>query len=1369
MWSILRRIYWLFVVVLISGCSGGGCSGCAGGAVQPIPGGYPLTPDTRIPRAAQIRLTETGLRRVEAIAPGLLGGFVGTGIPVPRSVQNVSIIGQSGCKAIVCPDNNCRINVSLPQRDALRLSFVEPNRILARARIQASGDIPVRACCGINCSDSCGGICFDLARPTLEVRTERGGHPYLGLSTSIAMRRDTHPPRMNYHRADLVSPTGMGDAVQQTMGEEIETDDIRATDSWLSGILNLLRSTLIGQFSSQFASALGPIQDALAQRSMPNPPGCPTGTTARGDRCVYSDMTPVPMLLGTDGQGNLGALLSGFSPGVRAPVRFVLASGDPSADGQVRGGGMTLNFFGAMQSSAHNACVPRVMAPSLPQIPEWQALRANTVPGTTTPIDLGIGLSEDYLGYSLFHLWDAGMFCLGAGTSLSQMLNAGTFSSLPPLNSLRNVIFPGTNGPIAIVLRPQQPPQVRIGRGTTAEPLLNLQLPRLALDFYAWSEERYVRFMTVTTDVGLPLNLQVEANGLRPVIPMTSTGMGMMGAQIQIANTSVSNTQLLSANPALIGPLVQSVLQAALGPALGGLDAFDLPSIPIPGSNGMPLGNVRIVVPSMGVQGVTEGSSRFLGIFANLEYMPAARMPDSVMLDTTAHLDGVRVDPAFFTAEGFREENLPAVSFRADTPNSFGRAVEYSFRIDRGTWSPFSTDAQYTVRHWLLASQGSHTVQVRARMAGEPTTADEEPAELRFDIDTYGPELTARVENGEVIATARDQVSARVEYSFSFDGAPATAWGETSRASIPAGARTVTVTARDASGNESRITTDVSQLIRGGPSTDAGGGCGCTAAGQGAGSARGLAAVMLGALLAMVTGRRRRTRAMALGASLSLGAALVGCADSSGGNSAPPVMCQSNEQRCPSRNVCLPTPSCDACMPGFAASSQPTFNMSTCAFNTACTCERLPPLEQGAVGSHLHMAAATDGALWFSAYSPGFPGGGAYGDLVLGRWNATAMSVDWTIVDGVPAQGTIGGDTQGWRGGVSDPGDDVGQFNSIALDASGNARIAYWDATHNKLKFAACMGTTCTTHTVDNEGSNGRYASLVLLQGGVPAIAYRAAVPTMDGFTSVVRLARASSATPARSSDWTVSTVASLPSACRAGDCAAGQMCIQQTGRCGTPAMGQTAIPANFIEAVPPGALFINLAVDSMNRLSVVWYNRDRGNLMLAQENAMGRFGAPVILDGEGAMQADTGDRGIYATAVMARDNTLHVAYVDGWEERLLYLRVQNGMRMGEPEVIDDGNGVGAMSFEDGRHIVGDSVALQVAMDGTVRAAYQDTTQGTLRGATRGMMTWTRQVLDPMNHTGYWATIAGGNVACWWRDLTNAGMLRWGVRVFPLR
>lgn len=1394
MWSTLRRVYWMIAVVLVSGCSGGGCSGCAGGAIGPIPGGYPLAPETRIPRAAQIRLSENGLNRIEAVAPGLLGGAVGSGIPVPTITQGFSV-----GSVVVCPSGRCSIGITLPPTSALDMNFADPNAINVRMRLVISGDIPIRGCLGV-CSATCGGTFCGSTSLTLNVNTGRGSHPYIGLSTKATIRRDTHAQRLNYHRADLVSPTGSGDVVQETPGEGIENDDISCNgNAVLCGIVNLLRGTIVGLVRGQISGALGPITSALAQRSMPNPPGCPTGTTDRSGTCVYSDSTNVPTLIGTDGAGNFGALFASLSPGVRANVRYTLAAGDPTRDAQVINGGMTINMFGAMQSLAHNACVPRIAPPAIPTIPEYMALRANVVPGTSTPTDLGIGIAEEFLNYSAYQLWDAGTLCLGVGTNLSQQISAGTFSILPALSSMRQLLFPQTTGPVAILLRPQQPPVVRLGRGTNVDtdPLLNIRLPRLALDFYAWSEERYVRFMTLTTDAVVGVNLESDAGGLRPRLGMLRT-----------ENISVTNNTLLSNNPALIGTSLQAILAPALGMLGGGLAPITIPGFDIPGAGGMSLGRVAVTIPANGVQGVTEGANRFLGLFAGLSFTPAGARPDTAQLDTVVAMDSVRVDPNFFTVDGFRRENLPRVSFHASTPNDFGHGAEYSWRLDRQTWSSFSAETQYEVQDFALASPGLHTIEVRARIAGEPQTADAEPAQFTFIVDPVAPELTTRFDNDDVVAEATDNQSEALEYSFQFDDAPATEWGATDRTAVPEGAVRIVVRVRDASGNVTERVITRQSLIRGGRSTDASsGGCGCRVGSSSSAGGRGSAGLLaLFAAGAVIAGRRRRraTARVATALMVATGVVAAGCAEEAtnivaDGGSADAgvtpdmggsVMCESGQNLCASSGMCTTPPACPACMPGFGAMGAPTFTASTCAYDmAACRCERLPPLAAGAVGSHLHMAAASDGALWMSAYSPGEPTDGSrYGDLVVGRWSQETSTVAWTHVDGVPAGGMVTADPMGWRGGVSTAGDDVGRFNSIALNAAGQPRVAYWDTTHDRLKFAAYSGTAWTTHDVDANGANGRYAALTLLADGTPIVAYRAVSVAMNGAVSaVVRVARGNSASPARASDWTIADAVTVASQCRAADCPMGQSCVRSTGRCAAPGTctatcgaGQTCVGTtcqdvydrNWVEDLPPGALFINLLMDSTGRPSLVFYHRDRGNLLFAQGDATGRFAAPVILDGEVAMAADGGDRGLSAAAAIEPNGTIHVAYVDGWEERLMYLRVVGGRPMGQPAVIDDGSGVGPMAtFDDGRHIIGDGAAVSLGTAGP-RVVYQDTTVGTLRLATLTgagtAATWTRGVLDSMNHTGYWATVSGGRVGTYWRNLSDASERRWGVRVFPL-
>ncbi|MEZ4390141.1 MAG: hypothetical protein R3A48_03515 [Polyangiales bacterium] len=1149
--------------------------------------------------------------------------------------------------------------------------------------------------------------------------------------------------------------------------------------------MNLLRGTIINQFRGQIAGALGPITDALSMSSTPNPPGCPTGTTVNGNRCRYADGSNVPVLIGTDLRGDLGGLVASLSPGARAPVSLLLAAGDPMRDGQVINGGMSINMFGAMQSGGHNACVPRMTPPAIPTIPEWSALRGNAVPGTMTAMDFGLGISEEYLNYAAWHLWDSGLFCLAVGTNLSQTLAAGTLTILPGLQSIRQVIFPNTNGPVSIALRPQQPPSIRIGSGrdVMTDPLLTVRLNRTALDWYTFTEERYVRFMTLTTDLVLKINLQADRDGIRPQI-----------GGVTAENITVSNSQLLSGDTSAIGAAVQAILQPAIMMATGNINPISLPNIDIPGGPmGRPLGSIAVNIPTGGVQGVTEGMSRFLGIFAALQYTPAGTMPLSLELDTTASLEGLDVNPAMYrSAAAFRAENMPTARLRVDTPNSLGRRVEYAWRVGQGTWSTFAEGNEITVRDWALVAPGAHVVEVRARVAGEPQTADTTPARVEVLVDPVGPELRAWVERGYVVAAATDALSPRVEYAVQFDAQPVSAWSGDVRFAVPEGATRARVLARDSSGNVTEQTVVVNALIRGGPSTDAGGGCGCAVPGRSNGRGGALASLLV-AVLGAALARRRRAGALATAA---LAVMAQGCAESAtgtqGDGAAPadavaqdtgPTACADGSEQCASTGMCVTPPSaCPMCMPGMVAGN-PTWNAATCTFD--CTCQTLPPLNPGAVGSHLDMAVGADGATWLAAYSPGSPSDNQrYGDLVVARVAGETGQVEWQHVDGVPADGMLTNDPNGWRGGNSSPGDDVGRFASIAVGANG-PRVAYWDTTANHLKFASFNGTAWTTHTVDAEGANGRYASLTLLPDGTPVIAYRASVVgAMGQVNSVVRVARGNSATPARAADWTVSEAASLPSACRAGDCAAGTACRASNGRCestagmcpmscgsGQACFGGTcadAIAANYIEGLSPGVAFINLVRESTGRLSVVFYHRDRGNLLLSRSDMSGRFAAPVILDGEGAMAADTGDRGIYASATLGADDTLHVAYVDGWEERLMYLPVRNGAPMGQPEVVDDGAGVGTSPFDDGKHLVGDSASIAV-VEGAVRLVYQDSTQGTLRTAARGPMGWTRSVLDMADHTGYWARLRGTRVATWYRNLSDAEMRRWGVRVTNLR
>ncbi|MDQ7781008.1 MAG: hypothetical protein RDV41_15035, partial [Planctomycetota bacterium] len=67
----------------------------------------------------------------------------------------------------------------------------------------------------------------------------------------------------------------------------------------------------------------------------------------------------------------------------------------------------------------------------------------------------------------------------------------------------------------------------------------------------------------------------------------------------------------------------------------------------------------------------------------------------------------------------------------------------------------------------------------------------------------------------------------------------------------------------------------------------------------------------------------------------------------------------------------------------------------------------------------------------------------------------------------------------------------VGQYTSLAIDATGNPRIAYYDQGSGDLKYAArSAGGAWTVATIDFAGDVGRYASLGADSAGNPKIAY---------------------------------------------------------------------------------------------------------------------------------------------------------------------------------------------------------------------------------------------------------------------------------------
>lgn len=1378
---LTRPLFAVMLVFMIFACSGGGCSGCAGCGIYPIPGSFPIA--ERIPNSAQVRLSESGIQFIEDNISGIVTTVLPGGLDFDIPMTSGST---TGIDYTVCPDGDCKAHIEIQD---LELTPTAPNRLHAviqlvidtRDATGARRGIPLRlrGLCVL-------GVCAVNTTCQADIDSREGDRTFVAFQADIDFVTETEPAREGYTRIDITNATLVD-------GQGIEDADISlGSCSGISGaIINalagLLTGTLIGMLEDQVNGLVGSaIGDQLCTTQ--GEYGCPTGTFADGtgpdatcrfgpsssDRCV-------PILLGMDGRGDLGGqFLGGFSPGAHAPIQLVLASG---GDGEAINNGMSLFFVGGFMSMdrtfttspGHNPCVPLREQPPLPDVARVESFRGNVIPGTSTPTHIGIGIAEDYLNYAGYGMYDSGMLCIGAGTRLSQQLSSGLVSAA--VGSLRSIAFPADSAPLTLAIRPQNPPTFTIGTDAST-PLLSIGLDDVMIDFYVWSTERYVRFMTYQTDLTVRINLTVEAGEIVPHIE-----------GVDATNSMVFNSEMITEQPAAVAATVETIISSFAGMLAGSISPIALPDIM----------GFELDVPPEGIRGVADGGERFLGIFANLSLATA---PLSTPIETTIEVSDLEIDRPSMSLETWNQGdgNSAWLHFGGDSALP-GADYEYSYRIDGMTWSHWTTDSRVRIDDDILLLQARHVIEARARIRGEAASVDSTPAraELIVDIDAPTVQLT-RDEQG-YLATAGDLVTPDSSLTYRFrvrDGA----WSEWQSdpryvpETLDLTGGQIEVEVQDEAGN---VGSSSMALIRGIPNP-AGGGCDCGVAAGNTDRNGPLALVSSLLVLGAMLLRRRRVSAhtarsiaiaiVALG-SLALvagcecgGATVTDC----GGEciAATPPASTTGTICCDATQECAEYDVDRLCDPGFTCPIANVLVDDMCDV-TCSMCERKPPLDPGLLATDLDMVVTDTGDTFVSGYSPGVPPGDPYGDLVFGQVQAGG-DVDWEIVDGAPSMPIVA-DPDGWRGGVEAPGEDVGRWTAMAHSGS-DFYVAYYDATNGALKLAIGGPGAWDVQTIDDAGDSGRYPSIVLV-GGAPVISYLRIEPDTTDTTrlrSSVRVATASSAAPMAATDWTISEVAGAPMLCRPQFCEGFGVSCLESGQCATPTtdcpadcaagevcfMGtcQVALVDNYVEDLPPAyGLHTSLAA-TPSGLAIVWYDRGTGNLWGASQSG-GTWGAPFLIDGYMRGDPNVGDSGIGASLFVDSAGTWHVTYVDGAEEVLRYAQIVGGAVTIREDVDNGATPDGTTLHDDGRHVVGDDSSVVVTDGGEVRVAYQDATDRTLMLARRaaGATTWTVSVLDDMDNTGFWAeqVLVGGTsyVATWYRFQSRSAP-RNGIRVLPV-
>jgi len=1330
MLRLARHVVFALLFVIAAGCSGGGCtSGCSCAGVTPLAAGFPV--ESRIENVASVRLTDSGLGFIEQNLGALAGIALGDGgngtltFEVPQLSQGI-VIGD----ITVCPDGakpnanppECIAEIDLANAN-LQVSTANPHNIVI------TGPLPVRIQkLPVNVDYIIGGDeNFDI------VLNQPGSCPgdnkpfkNIGIdevNVSIEIDGDQSHARFGYSRVRIGTIN---------IHESDITDGIEYCSPGLAGtIIDALDGLLIGTLENQLVGALsGQLEDSLCQQANPdlNPP-CPTGTVNVDGVCRYGPNSGdecASIILGLDGNIDLGGLLASFSPGTKGAFDFLFAAGGDSLRDDGSGHhwgdlnpvnqGVSLGFYGGTEPTPVSNCVTPVDMPRPEGIPIPDELTQNSIP--MWPMDLegphfGFALSERFLNYMLTQLYNSGALCLGItadalgnAVPLSTSL-IGVGLGAPSMNELGRL---KQGSEVAIVLRPGAPPNVEIGNGTdiATDPLLRIKMNQVAFDFYVWSLDRFVRAFTATLDLDVPMNLMVSADGLTPVIE-----------ELGVSNATVTNSQLLREDPDKIAAALQDLLGSLVGSALG--DA--LPPINV-NDQLAGLGLTLNIPPTVDGQGspglrkLTKDQDDFLGIFATLGLAPQTMMMTGEvhtppqLADTTAELTGLEVDPDGLRLETWTPDNGPKARLLLGADLDDGtQQLEWQWKLDRGPWHTFSRDRWLDIEDPWLRSQGKHTVYVRSRVVGQPYSLDPTPAEVTVLIDDAPPRVRLiQDRDGLVHVEAHDAVSdvhqimVRVRWG-NYEGGDLvwTEWSEwmpsDELAALQPEASELEVEAMDEDG---RVGYAQSALIRG--QGDGGAGCQCHL--DRGRHDRPSGAWLLASLLGVVLLRRRRDSAplfgrgsrarvvrhviAALGFIALAGMTGCNCGDDSKNNAN---------------------------------------NKKGCAVDNSCTL-----LEPGLVGSYTSATVASDGTIWVAGYlEANWVDDYTWGDLVVGRLGEDGV-VAWEVVDGVP--GDVEVDTElydpdGFRGGVTDAGDDVGLWTSIASDGAGGLGVAYYDVTNKALKYASFDGTTWQTAQVvqATTGDVGRYTELMIVNGQ-PVIAYMFIEPGEGNLiNSGVRLARGS-AVAAGSATWSFEDVSVVtdtpcgPGLCPSGtECIAnGRVCAATSGDCGdcmdqecvvvggNPSCEDVVSSAGTTTYPDSAGLYISMDTAPDGSLGLAWYDRVHGNVVVAS-NASGSW-VPVIVDGEDAMGNSTGDKGIGTSLDIDDAGNFHVAYVDGLDEALNYAMVEGGTTPQPAEIVDSGLGMG-----DGVHLVGDDSDIVVTASGELRISYQDATSGTLRYA----------------------------------------------------
>lgn len=737
--------------------------------MDPIPGGF--DPAARIERAAQVRLSPTGMDFLESRFSDLVNAYArqscgspadvpcpqsfGTsceparsicvdGAGVPQPVVGFAIDYTTQGSAVVCRDDvndpNRRDCYAWLRLEGLALTPEAPNRVRAAVTSRlVSTVIPIRYANSI----------LDLdCIVTLDSAT--AGSPLQDIELVMELGAWTGPAgtsdgqlQLNLLEVNAVIPdedlTVSGDPIHGGAGDALACGGLNALGSLKAALISQLTDELGSIIEGQLDEAFGWTCGTPADRA------CPASTTCNADGfCEYAGRV-VPSELGLEGRADFGSLLGGLG-GARAAETDLafLIGGQSTADPQ----GFTVGALGGAELvNLDPACAQDLPSPRLrptfatpPALPTDGQADLDFDGTPETPYMVAAGISEAFMDQVMWSLYGSGLFCQRISATEVDLLNTGSLGLLvPSLGQITHADkYPWAVYPASLTLTPTREPVVRLGSGQLntsgsspelVDPLLEVVLDDVRIDFYALLEERWLRLMTIQADITLGLGATVNpANEIEIVIGDLAQA---------VTDVHVSNADLLAETPQELADAIPALIQLALPQITGAI-----PSIPLPGAAS--LGGFDLQV--LGVRGVPSASPGLYdnaAVYANLDFIPSLAGNLRASVQTMAEVAGLQLPELDqMSAPGGA---LPStLRLNVSGAAADAGALEYQVRVDGGLWSSFVRGPQVSLRRASLSVPGHHTVEVRARLVSDYRSLDPTPVVLDVVVDPEPPRLEVR-------------------------------------------------------------------------------------------------------------------------------------------------------------------------------------------------------------------------------------------------------------------------------------------------------------------------------------------------------------------------------------------------------------------------------------------------------------------------------------------------------------------------------------------------------------------------------------------------------------------------------------------------